>query len=64
MLAHEGYTVLELGYNLPQYGQADFFNRTQPFDMVYFKQAIEKLLNHHSVYGNKVAILGQSKERV
>ena len=27
MLAHEGYTVLEVGYNLPQYGQMRLFDR-------------------------------------
>ena len=61
MLAHEGYTVLELGYNLPQYGQDDFFTRTKPFDILYFEEAIKKLLQHHTVYGDRVAVLGQSK---
>ena len=27
MLAHEGYTVLEIGYSLPQYGQISLFDR-------------------------------------
>ena len=61
MLAREGYTVLEIGYNLPQYGQEDFYLRRAPFDLMYFKKAIEKLLDHPTVYGKKVAIVGHSK---
>ena len=61
MLAREGYTVLELGYNLPQYGQKDYLSRREPYDLNYIEMAIKKLLNHHSVYGDKVAIIGQSK---
>jgi hypothetical protein len=61
MLAREGYTVLEIGYNLPQYGQEDFYLRRAPFDLMYFRKAIEKLLDHHTVYGQKVAVVGHSK---
>lgn len=61
MLAREGYTVLELGYNLPQYGQENMFFRTEPIDISYFEQAARRLLTHHSVYGDKVAVVGQSK---
>ena len=61
MLAREGYTVLELGYNVPQYGHKDYYSRKKPFDLKYIEMAIRKVLNHHSVYGDKVAIVGQSK---
>ena len=61
MLAHQGYTVLELGYNLPQYGLESMFTRTVPYSMDYFERAIRKVLDHWTVYGDKVAVLGQSK---
>jgi len=61
MLAREGYIVLELGYNLPQYGQENFFTRTSPFRLEYFEEAIKRLLRHPKSYGEKVAIIGQSK---
>ena len=61
MLAREGYTVLELGYNVPQYGHKDYYSRKKPFDLKYIEMAIRKVLNHHSVYGDKVAMVGQSK---
>ena len=63
MLAHQGYTVLELGYNLPQYGLESMFTRTVPYSMDYFERAVRKLLDHWTVYGDKAAVLGQSKGR-
>ena len=60
MLANEGYMVLELGYNLPQYGQLDMYTRpTIPLE--YVEQAIERLLNHPKAYGNEVCLMGHSK---
>ena len=61
MLAREGYCVLELGYNLPQYGQKNLFTRTDPISADYFAEAIRRFLKHPKVYGDQVALLGQSK---
>lgn len=61
MLAREGYCVLELGYNLPQYGQKNLFTRTDPISSDYFAEAIRRFLKHQKVYGDQVALLGQSK---
>lgn len=61
MLAREGYIVLELGYNLPRYGQESLFTRKTSMPLEYFEEAIKQLLAHPKSYGNKVAVLGQSK---
>ena len=60
MLAHAGYAVLELAYNLPQYGQPDIYSRGE-FPLEYIECAIERLLKHPSVYGEEVCIVGHSK---
>ena len=63
MLANEGYVVLELGYNVPKFGQRNFFSHTDddPFDLQYIRSVIDKLLAHPKVYGDKICIMGQSK---
>lgn len=61
MLAREGYVVLEIGYNLPQYGQENLFTRRTPQPLEYFETAIKRLLQHPKSYGDKVAVIGQSK---
>jgi len=64
MLAHEGYTVLELGYNLPKYGQTDLFARhpqNDPLTLEYFEMAIRQLLRHPKTYGDKICVIGQCK---
>ena len=61
MLAREGYLVLELCYNMPQYGQESLFTRKTPIDVSYFEEAINKLLSHPTCYGDKVCIIGHSK---
>ena len=61
MLAREGYMVFEIGYNLPQYGQENLFTRTSAQPLEYFERAIKQLLSHPKAYGDKVAVMGQSK---
>jgi len=61
MLAREGYIVLEIGYNLPQHGQENLFLRKTAQPLEYFEAAINKLLQHPKSYGDRVAIVGQSK---
>ena len=58
MLAREGYTVLELAYNVPKYGQELIYYRTSPFDLSYFEEAAKRLLSHESVYGDKIGVIG------
>ena len=60
MLANEGYTALELGYNVPQYGTESLFNKTTPYTMDYCIRAAKKLLSHPAVYGDKIAVMGQA----
>lgn len=60
MLAREGYLVLELAYNLPQYGQVDMYERSH-FPLEYIEQAIDKILKHPRAYGDEVCIMGHSK---
>jgi hypothetical protein len=50
MLAREGYFVLELGYNLPQYGQIPVYDRPS-FQLEYIEEAISRVLAHPKVYG-------------
>jgi hypothetical protein len=49
-LANAGYFVLELGYNLPQYGQQDIYDRRH-FSVEYIEDAIDNVLRHPKVYG-------------
>lgn len=60
MLAREGYLVMELGYNLPQYGQQSLFLRHE-LDLEYFIQSAKLLLQHPKSYGDRVVVMGQSK---
>ena len=60
MIAREGYLVMEIGYNLPQYGQKNLFLRSE-LDLEYFVQAAKKLLKHDKCYGDRVVVMGQSK---
>ena len=62
-LANEGFIVLELGYNLPQYGLSPIYTR-KSFQLEYIEKAIEQLLQHKQCASNDVetiAILGHSK---
>ena len=59
MLANAGYTVLELGYNVPQYGTESLFTKNSPYTLDYCIRAAKKLLSHHAVYGDKIAVMGQ-----
>ena len=64
-LANDGFIVLELGYNLPQYGQESIYFRPS-FPLEYIKSAIERLLAQEIVKlsgfaSNSIAILGHSK---
>ena len=60
-LANEGFIVLELGYNLPQYGLEPVYTR-KSFELEYIEKAIQRLLRHPqcSDFGT-IAILGHSK---
>ena len=60
MLANEGYAVLELAYNMPQYGQPDIYHRGS-FPIEYIEAAIERLLRHDAIYGDEVCLVGHSK---
>jgi len=60
MLAGQGYTVLELGYNLPQYGQPDMYSRPS-IPLEYVESAIDQLLKHPKVYGDQICLAGHSK---
>ena len=60
-LANEGFVVLELGYNLPQYGLEPVYTR-KSFELEYIEQAIKRLLNLPKCSDFKtIAILGHSK---
>ena len=60
-LANEGFVVLELGYNLPQYGLEPVYTR-KSFELEYIEQAIARLLNHPKCLDfETIAILGHSK---
>ena len=60
-LANEGYIVLELGYNLPQYGLEPIYTR-KSFQLEYIEKAIERLLQHEKCADfDTIAILGHSK---
>ena len=60
-LANEGFVVLELGYNLPQYGLEPVYTR-KSFELEYIEQAITRLLNHPKCLDfETIAILGHSK---
>lgn len=65
-IAHKGFVVFELGYNLPDYGQKNFFshNMKTPYDLGYIRRSIQKILAHPKVYGNRVAVVGQSLGRI
>mgnify|MGYP000590775390 CR=1 FL=1 len=59
MLAHEGYTVLELGYNLAKYGQKELFNRhpqTDPLTLEYFEMAARRLLRRRFLDWSNYAV--------
>ena len=59
MLANEGYTVMEIGYNLPE--QDNIFTSTSPMKLEYFENAIRQLLAHPKSYGDRVCVIGQCK---
>jgi len=61
MLAREGYIVLELCYNMPQFGQEFLFTRTSPIQMEYIENAIKKVLSQAKCYGDRVCLIGHSK---
>ena len=65
-IAHKGFAVFELGYNLPDYEQKNFFshNMATPYDLDYIRRSIKKLLAHPKVYGDRVAVVGQSLGRI
>ena len=54
--------MLELGYNLPNFGQKNFFSHDMqtPYDLDYIKKSIKKILDHPKVYGDRIAVVGQS----
>ena len=64
LLAHQGFTVLEIGYNLIQYGQLGLFDRHPVYDAMkveHFVAAIRRFLKHPKTYGDRVALIGQCK---
>jgi len=60
MLANLGYLVVEVGYNLPQYGQELIFLR-QEMHLEYFEAIIRRALKHEKAYGEEVCFIGHSK---
>ncbi|CAG5103516.1 Oidioi.mRNA.OKI2018_I69.chr1.g806.t1.cds [Oikopleura dioica] len=60
MLANLGYLVVEVGYNLPQYGQELIFFRKQ-IELEYFEAIIKRALKHDKAYGDEVCFIGHSK---
>ena len=60
-LANEGFVVLELGYNLPQYGLQPVYTR-KSFELEYIENAIHRLLSHPKCADfDTIAVLGHSK---
>ncbi|CBY12755.1 unnamed protein product [Oikopleura dioica] len=60
LLAREGYIVLELAYNVQEYGQPVLFLR-DAFPLEYVEQSIKKVLAHDKAYGDTVVLIGQCK---
>ena len=60
MLANLGYLVVEVGYNLPQYGQELLYLR-QEMQLEYFEAIIKRALKHEKAYGEEVCFIGHSK---
>ena len=62
-LANDGFIVLELGYNLPHYGQPSIYFRSS-FPLEYIKTAIDRLLQEaiaKEMGYSTISILGHSK---
>ena len=60
MLAREGYCVLELAYNVQEYGQPVLFTR-KDFPLEYVEHAIMSIVKHERAYGDRVVLMGQCK---
>ncbi|CAG5087592.1 Oidioi.mRNA.OKI2018_I69.PAR.g11580.t1.cds [Oikopleura dioica] len=60
LLAREGYLVLELAYNVQDYGQPVLFTR-DGMPLEYVEQAIKTILSHQKAYGDRVVLMGQSQ---
>jgi len=60
MLANEGYFVVEVAYNAPQYGLESMWMH-HLFKVEYFEKIIHKALAHPRSTGSTVAVIGHSK---